>query len=169
MRKAQAWNAIRRLHRIWKSKVLDRSIKINLFRALIESIFLYNATTWTINKSLSKKISGAYSKLLRYALNIHWTEKVTNIEVFQDIKPIYNQLLKRKLISIGHCWRSPQSAPQPISDLLFWEAPGKKRRGGNRSNYRKIFIDEVGLPEEDLKRRMEDRQEWRNYIKKICY
>ena len=47
IRKGQAWTAIRKLDNIWKSK-LPRNLKINFFRATIESIFLYGAETWTL-------------------------------------------------------------------------------------------------------------------------
>ena len=78
VRKALAWSAITRLNRIWKSTVLHRKTKLNLFTALIESILLYNATTWTVNKTLTKRLDGAYNRLLRYALNISGKDKITN-------------------------------------------------------------------------------------------
>ena len=143
--------------------------KINLFRALIEFILLYNATTWTINKTLSAKINGAYTKLLRYALNIHWTEFKTNVEVYQNIQPVTTVLLKRRLSFIGHCWRSPQSARQPIPNLIFWEGTGKKRRGGaNCSNYRKLLTVDAGLTEETLQCMMLDRSTLRTYVNRLC-
>ena len=55
VRKALAWSAITHLNRIWKSTVHHRKVKINLLTALIESILLYNAVTWTMNKSLTKQ------------------------------------------------------------------------------------------------------------------
>jgi hypothetical protein len=70
--KQLAWTAIIKLFRIWKSTHINREIKIKLFRATIESILLYNATSWTMTSTLNKLLDGAYTKLLRYALNISW-------------------------------------------------------------------------------------------------
>ena len=84
VRKALAWSAITRLNRIWKSTVLHRKTKFNLFTALVESILLYNATTWTMDKTLTKRLDGAYNRLLRYAFNISWKDKVTNKSIFGD-------------------------------------------------------------------------------------
>ena len=56
VRKALARSAITRLNRIWKSAVLHRKTKLNLFTALIESILLYNAATWTMNKAARRCI-----------------------------------------------------------------------------------------------------------------
>jgi hypothetical protein len=44
---------IRYLGRYYQDK-----LKLNLFKALVESILLYNATTWTITKTLAKQLDG---------------------------------------------------------------------------------------------------------------
>ena len=68
--KQLAWKAIIRLYRILKNDNITREIKVNLFWATIESIFLYNATTWTTTKTLEKLLDGTYTNLLSYALNV---------------------------------------------------------------------------------------------------
>ena len=45
-------------------------IKVYLFWSTTESVFLFNATTLTMTKILERLLDGAYTKLLRYALNI---------------------------------------------------------------------------------------------------
>ncbi len=73
LRRNAAWSAIKRLNGIWKSTAISNHLKIRLFNCLVVSILLYNATTWTMNKTLTKALTSGYSRLLRYALNIHWT------------------------------------------------------------------------------------------------
>ena len=48
-RKDLAWTAIKKLHRVWRSSVIERKVKINLFLATIESVLLYNFqyATWS--------------------------------------------------------------------------------------------------------------------------
>jgi hypothetical protein len=46
------------MQRIWRSDTLEDKLKLNLFKALVESILLYNATTWTITKTLAKQLDG---------------------------------------------------------------------------------------------------------------
>ena len=43
VREALAWKAALRLIKIWKSKLISRKVKLNLFLACIESNLLYNA------------------------------------------------------------------------------------------------------------------------------
>ena len=101
---ALAWKAIIRLYRIWKNdNNITRDIKVNLFRATIESIFLYNATTWTMTKTLEKSLDGVYTKLLRYALEVK-----TNKEVYGNLFPVSIRLRQRRVIFNGHCFRSSQ-------------------------------------------------------------
>ena len=88
IRKDLAWVAIKKLYRVWRSHTIDRQVKINLFLATIESIFLYNATTWTMTKYLEIMLDGAYTKLLRYALNVSWKDHITNVELFGKLPKV---------------------------------------------------------------------------------
>jgi hypothetical protein len=70
LRRAAVWSAIKRLNGIWKSTAISNHLKIRLFNCLVVSILLYNATTWTMNKTLTNALTGGYNRLLRHALNI---------------------------------------------------------------------------------------------------
>jgi len=171
VRKAAAWTAIRGLNRIWRSKLLDDKTKFNLFQSLIVSILLYNAVTWTVNKTLTRYLNSAYNKLLRYALDITYTpgtRLMTNEQMYvkHHITPITKVLQLRRLTFAGHCYRSYQTAPQPISDVLFLQFQGTRKRG-NRSNYRKILCLETGFDETQLQNEMLNRDNWRKLIKNI--
>ena len=71
IRKALAWYACHKMKTIWKSK-LRRKIKIRVFKATVESVRLYGCQTWTIDKTLEKRIDGCYTRMLRMVLNISW-------------------------------------------------------------------------------------------------
>ena len=134
--------------------------KLNLFSALIESILLYNSVTWTMNKTLTKQLDSAYNRLLRYALNVSWKDKVTNPSIFgDDIIPVSQRLRQRRLAFIGHCLHSPESAPQPIADLVLWQPhPSFTRQPGRRSNnFRKTLCEETGYSEVELQDAVRDR------------
>jgi hypothetical protein len=102
IRKALAWKACIRLVKIWKSKSISTAVKIKLFRACVESTFLYNAVTLTLADTLSKKLNGCYTKLLRYALNHKWSDYVPN-NIF-SIRLLEKQLSR----SISLIWISPR-------------------------------------------------------------
>ena len=95
IRKDLAWIAIKKLYRVWRSSVITREVKINLFLATIESILLYNATTWTMTQTLEKSLDGAYTKLLRYALNVSWRDHITNIDLYGKLPRVSIRLRER--------------------------------------------------------------------------
>ena len=118
-----------------------------------------------MNKTLNKALTGGYNRLLRYALNIRWSSgvrQITNAAIYTDnhLKPIETILRQRRLTFAGHCYRSFESAPQPVMDVLFLRLKGSRTRG-NRSNYRKILCEEMLLDEVSLQNAMLDRDYWK--------
>ena len=178
IRRDLAWKAHKKLFRIWKSKTITRNVKINIFRATVESVLLYNATTWTMTEGLEKSLDGAYTKLLRYALGIRWQDRVKNEDLYGTLPKISVRLRERRLTFAGHCWRSPQSAPQPVSDLLFWSVPNGVHKKGNFKTYvhvllkdytgerKKVVKDNYPGAVQQLKNAMEDRGSWRRETQK---
>ena len=81
-----AWIACNKLQKIWKS-FLGRKLKINIFRACVESILLYGSETWTITKKLEDRINGCYTQLLRRVLNVSWRDHIPNKEIYGTLPP----------------------------------------------------------------------------------
>ena len=50
---------------IWKSN-LSSKLKRNLFRDLVDTVFVYDSITFTITSTLEKKNDGAYTHAARY-------------------------------------------------------------------------------------------------------
>ena len=104
--------------------------KTKTFQLLVVSILLYNnAVTWTMNKTLTKALTGGgYNRLLRYALNIRCASDFA-----------------------GHCYRSFESVPQPVMDVLFLSLKGTRTQGNRSNYYRKLlFCEEMLLDEVSL-------------------
>ena len=156
IRKGQAWTAIRKLDNIWKSK-LPRNLKINFFRATIESIFLYGAETWTLSKKLNEELDGTYTRLLRHALNINWRQHVTNIELYRNLPKISDTIRKRRLRLAGHCLRSTEVSAK----LLLWKPRhGHKNPGRPKLDYATLLTEDTGLNLDELSNAMSNREQW---------
>ena len=116
--------------------------KLKLFLACVETVLLYNATTWTMTKTLTKRLDGCYTRLLRYALGYVWSDKIRNTVLYGDLKKVSVRLQERRLRFLGHCYRSSQ----PVSKLLFWdhclEFKCSSNRG-NRANFTKNLMVEL--------------------------
>ena len=178
IRKDLAWVAIKKLYRVWRSSVIKREVKVNLFLATIESILLYNATTWTMTKTLETSLDGAYTKLLRYALNVSWKDHVKNVDLYGKLSRVSVRLRERRLTFAGHCWRCDESAYQPVHELLFWSVPDGVQKPGNWTTYVKVLLEDYGgdkVKKKDLagalvqiKDAMRNRGVWKKTVKSIC-
>jgi len=174
VRRALAWKACTRLIKIWKSSTISRDIKVNLFRACVESTLLYNAVTWTMTASLERKLDGAYTKLLRYALGLKWEAFTPNDKLYGKLPRVSSRLLEKQLVFAGHCVRSDQ----PVSDLVFWDHTKMARcnctaGAGSRANSAKLLLKKVGkveglvVSDTELVKLMKDREAWRARIGSI--
>ena len=126
IRLGKAWDALNELDKIWKSNLPD-NLKRNFFRAAVETVLLYGSVSWTLTTHLEKKIDGAYTRMLRTALNRSWKDHPTNEELYGHIPPISKLLQQHRMRFAGHCWRSKE---EPAGDVVLWKPThGHQPRG----------------------------------------
>ena len=140
---------------------LPRGPKERLFLATVESVLLYGCETWTIDKTLSKRLDGCYTKMLRMALNVSWKSKTPNEELYGELPPVSSKVAYRRLLLAGHCVRHPE---EEASKLVLWQPlHGYRKRGRRAVNYIDTLKEGTGLESTDeLKTAMMDRKSWRN-------
>ena len=159
IRKALAWTACNKLKKIWTSS-LSRNLKVRLFLANVESVLLYGSETWTINKTLEKRLDGCYTRMLRTALNVSWRQKIRNEELYGELPPVSSKVASRRLKLAGHCIRHPE---EEASKLVLWKPTRGKMSVGRRAvTYVDVLLNDTGLEStEELKAVMKDRKDWR--------
>ena len=101
IRKALAWSAAIKMKKLCKSSIRD-SLTVRIFRATIETIYTYGAETWTTTKTMTKRIDGCYTRILRMALNISWKDKINNITLYNGLSRISEVIKERRLKLAGH-------------------------------------------------------------------
>ena len=142
---------------------MRRDLKIRLFVATVESILLYGSEIWTINQSLAKRINGCYSRMLRMALNIHWSERVSNTVVFGNLRKPSVKIAERRLKLAGHLARHDDLLAHQV---LFWTPQhGYRGRGRPHLTYLDMLKRDTGLNDsQEIRNVMLDRQVWRGVI-----
>jgi hypothetical protein len=71
------------------------------------------------------------NKCLRRIINIKWTNKITNEEIWRITKqkPIEIRIKGRKWDWVGHTLRKEAGALRVEKTALDWNPPGYRRRG----------------------------------------
>ena len=163
VRKAMAWSACNKLDKIWSSK-LPRRIKTRLFMATVESVLLYGSETWTLTKTMSKRIDGCYTRLLRKALNVSWRDHQTNEQLYGELPKVTSKIQKRRMRLAGHCIRHSEEIAH---QLVLWEpTEGKRSRGRRKINYINNLLNNADTDNtSELQMVMAEREEWRRLVK----
>ena len=137
------------------------------FCTTVKSVLLYGSETWSLTTEQTRRLDGAYSRLLRKALDEFYS--VTNVDLYRykgRVLPRVNAVLRiRRLRFAGHCFRR---LDQPVHDLLFFEADGKFRPGGQaRMTYPRTLLRDTGFKSTmELSRCMANRKEWRSILRR---
>jgi len=69
------------LQRVWKCSFLNISTKVHLYQALVMSVLLYGAETWTPVVADMKTLEAFHMRCQRQILDIRWCAHVSNTEV----------------------------------------------------------------------------------------
>lgn len=155
VRKSLAWKACNKLNKIWQSN-LQKELKLQTFKTLVEPILLYGSETWTMTKAMEKSIDGCYTNLLKRVQNLNWVDHPTLNEIYNGLPRISSILTSRRLRFAGHCFRTKDEI---ISDLLLWSPIGPIR--SRKLTFLDTLKRETGLEIEEIKTAMLDRELWR--------
>ena len=163
VREALAWRALNSMERTWKSN-LSSGVKKRFFVATVESILLYGCEAWALNKAMEKSLDGTFTRMLRKALNVHWSTHTPNEQLYGDLPLVSNKIAARRLQLAGHCHRHPELAAQR---LVLWEPThGHKGRGRPRTDYVEVLKRDTGARNtSELAALMEDSDVWRSHVK----
>ena len=123
VRTTKVWTALRKMDTIWKSK-LQPQLKISFFKMTVQSVLLYGSSSWTLTKTLEKKIDGAYTKMLRVVKGISWSQHLKNAQLYGDLPKISDTIREQRTRFSGHCWGSKEEV---ISNVLLWQPSHGKR------------------------------------------
>ena len=149
-RKRLAWSALGRLRVVFTSTALSDELRARLFSATVETVLLYNAVTWTMTHSLETELDAAHSHLLRAAFNVHWPDRVRNIDLYRraGLRPPSVKLREDRRCRAGDLIRTEATCPQPLQKLLLWQPTERQRRGqGRRLTFPELLFQECSAPD----------------------
>ena len=150
------------MNKLWKSS-MSTDLKRRLFVATIESILLYGCESWTLTVKQERSLDGMYTKMLRKALNIHWSSHTTNGELYGHLSPLSDKIASRRMQLAGHCHRHPELSAHKL--VLWQPTHGKTKRGRPRNNFVDTLKRDAGTADtNELSSLMEDRAVWKSLV-----
>lgn len=145
-RRGLAWAAFRSIRVALQSDALPDQLRGKLFAAVVETVLLYNAETWTLTATLEKQLNAAHSGLLRAAFSVRRQEPTTNRALYQRAGlQVPSQIVRlRRLKLVGHLVRAESYCPEPAQDVLFLELQNRRRQGQGRTRrYTECLAEDV--------------------------
>ena len=120
-------------------------IRIQSYRAFVESVLMYNCGTWALTTSLAEKLDCFQRKLLRRVLGLKWSDKVTNESLYKkhNLVPPSIQVINARWRLFGHILRlNEQTSARQAMVSYFDEKKVYKRRSGKFCTIATILSDE---------------------------
>ena len=152
------------------SRRISTNIKIRVFKALIESIFLYNCETWGLTTAQENSIDVFQRKLLRNILGIRYSAHnwISNDELYKITKQEHwsRTIRKRRLTFFGHVCRLDERTPARIA-LNEALRPVKRSRGGKQTTYLSTIkkdLKKLQLTIDQARKLAVDRDSWRKAL-----
>ena len=143
-RKGLAIDSMKTLENIFNSKYVSEVIRLRIFKAYVESIFLYNSELWTLTKSLKDKIDSFQRRLLLKVIRVHWPRTISNESLYDrtHMKRWSNLVMKRRLSWFGHLRRLPPDTPVRQSLHNFME-PVKRPIGRPKTTWLMTVVNDL--------------------------
>ena len=147
------------------------NLKIRIFKALLESVFLYNSECWGLNKNQENKINVFQRKLLRNILGINWHKNnwISNEELYEKTKQNKwsNIISHRRLRFFGHIARLDENAPAKVAlyDAIRHTTKPRGRPKTNLINTIEKQLKQINIKniEEGIEF-SQDRKSWKTRI-----
>jgi len=98
---------------VWKYKRLTVSTKIRLYQALVVSVLVYAAETWTLLAADVRTLEAFHMRCQCQILGIRWYHYIRNDEVAfrTGLPPIVDHISNRRCALFAHIARLPESVP----------------------------------------------------------
>ena len=98
---------------------------------------------WLVFNQIPRRLQIFVNTCLRRIMNIKWTDKVTNHELWRitQQKPIEKQIKIRKWNCTGHNLRKEVGAIEKTAP--DWNPQGYRRRGRPKRTWRRTLEDEI--------------------------
>lgn len=156
--KTSFWN----MKNILTNRKLSIPTRKRAIKCYVWSTLLYGGETWTISRSMEKRLEAMEMWLWRRMLKVSWTERKTNVEILRmagEQRRLMSEIRGRQLQFVGHVMRRDELENTVLTGMV----EGTRDRGRQREKYldwmRKHL--QAGMNIAQVLQRTRDREMWR--------
>ena len=123
------------LDSIFKSRDITLPTKVQLVKAMVFPVVMYECESWTEKQAECQRIDAFELWCWRRLLRVPWTARRSNQSILKEIRPgcsLEALMLKLKLQYFGHLMRRIDSLEKTL--MLGWIG-GRRRRGRQRMRW----------------------------------
>ena len=132
---AIAWKRFWKLSHILKQK-LSISFKSHIFNSCIVPALSYGSQTWSLSKTLEKKLQVTQNTMERTMLNLSLRDRVSILKIKKKFRKninIVHQVRRLKWDWAGHVSRMTDG--RWTHKISFWQPTGKRRPGRQKARW----------------------------------
>ena len=130
---------------ILKSRDITLSTKVQLVKAMVFPVVMYQCESWTIKKAECWRIDAFELSCCRRLLRVPWTARRSNQSILKDISPgcsLVGLILKLKLQYFGHLM---ERADWFEKALMLGGIEGRRRKGWQRIRWLDGITDSMDM------------------------
>ena len=89
---------------------------------MVESILLYNCSTWALSEGEANKLDVFQRKLIRQVLGYKWSDKISNNDLYAEagLEAASIQVVKARWMLFGHTLRLHEHTPARLAMLSYF-------------------------------------------------
>lgn len=156
--------AINKLNSFVKDTGISIKTKIKLIQTMVFPIILYGCESWTMRVEEKRKVDTFEMWAWRKILNVKWTDKKTNAEILEKIKPSISleaKATKLKLEYFGHVMRKHDSLEK---DIMLGIVEGGRKQGGRRMRWHEEIVRATNLTWKEICDRVQNKKQWKRLV-----
>jgi len=174
VRIGKARSAFIRLGNIWKTTAFSKKTKLKLYNSCVLSVLLYGSECWRMTDKDINRLSSFHNTCLRKIMKIFWPNKISNKDLHNitNTKDMETLLLQKRWRWLGYVLRKPsEDMTSFLHSSLLLAFEGKRKRGRPKKTWRRTIeneINERGYTWDTIKRKANNREEWRKLVLALC-
>jgi hypothetical protein len=146
------------------TRKISKKVKKKIVKTIVWSVALYGAETWTMGIEEKKRVEALEMWIWRKMEGVMWSDKISNEKVLEAVgekRTMLQVILDRQKRWIGHNIRRGGL----LKEVIEGKIEGKKGQGRPR---RGMLDDLKKGSYRTMKRRAENREEWRCWVPWTC-